>query len=109
MAAAGREDALTLLFGLAYRSRDDFDRLQSLVRSTRALRHPEVVMFLAAEFTRVRSSPQSRSYLSLILESLFQSNSPASREALSTLLLDSRVGARYRSHIREYLDACPGY
>jgi hypothetical protein len=103
LAAAGREDALTLLFGLAFRNRNDLVRMSHFVRAVRPLRHPDIATLLASEFTRVPSTPQSRTYLTAVLESLFQFNTQESREILFELSDDPRIGTRFRSHIREHL------
>jgi len=107
LAAAGREDALTLLFGLAFRNRHDLVRMLHFVQAVRPLQHPEIAPLLASEFTRVPSTPQSRTYLTAVLDTLFRLHTPESREALFELSDDPRVGTRYRGHIREYLTIVP--
>ena len=74
---------LTLLLGLAYRNRHDVSRMLLLVQSVQGLRHPEVIALLASEFTRVPSSPSSRTYLTAVLESL---ESAQTRESWHALL-----------------------
>ncbi len=103
MADAGREDALTLLLGLAFRNRHDLGRMVRLVEAVRRLRHPEIPPFLASEFTRVPSTPQSRTYLTVVLEALCRFSTPEARQVLVELSKDPRVGTRYRAHMREYL------
>ena len=105
MTQSGRDDALTLLLGLAYRNRHDVSRMLLLVQSVRGLRHPEVIALLASEFTRVPSSPSSRTYLTAVLESLESAQTRESWHALLGLSHDSRVGTRYRDRIRRYLEA----
>ena len=107
MAHASREDALTLLLGLAYRNRHDVSRMLLLVRSVRGLRHPEVIALLASEFTRVPSQPSSRTYLTTVLESLEVARTQLSRQALFDLAHDPRVGNRYRQRIIAYLETTP--
>ena len=105
MAQAGREDALTLLLGLAYRNRNDVARMLLLVYTARSFYHPEVVALLASEFTRVPSKPSSRTYLTTILESLEAARTPESWHALLDLARNPLVGSRYRQRIRRYLES----
>jgi len=107
IAHAGRQDALTLLFGLAYRNRNDISRMLVLVRAARSLNHPEVVALLASEFLRVPSQPSSRTYLTTILDALEVVRTRESWQALCDLAHDSRVGPRYRDRIRRHLDSVP--
>jgi hypothetical protein len=107
IAGEGREDALTLLFGLAYRNRHDLVRMLYFVRAVRSLEHPELVSLLASELTRVPSTPQSRTYLTAVLDTLFQFHTAESGNALLELSNDPLVGSRYRVHIREHLSRLP--
>ena len=72
MANSGRNDALSLLFGIAYRNRNNFAR--NFVEAVSAFSHPEVIEFIANELTRVPYSPQARAYLRTILKELLRIN-----------------------------------
>ena len=105
MADCGREDALTLLLGLAYRNRADLSRMLLFARCVRGLRHPEIVAFREFEVTSVASQPATRTYLATVLESLESIHTEESWAALLRLGQDDRVGPGYRARIREHLDS----
>lgn len=104
MARTGRKDALTLLFGIAWRNRDNYPRMINFVRAVGICRHPELVDFLASELLRVPSSPASRTYLSTLLKELLHVRTEQANKLLFELKNDKRLGARYRSTIKNYLE-----
>jgi hypothetical protein len=102
MAKAGRKDALTLLFGIAWRNRDNYSRMISFASVIGIYRHPELVDFLASEMLRVPSLPSSRTYLRTLLKELLRVKTEQANSLLFKLKDDKRLGARYRSAIRDY-------
>jgi hypothetical protein len=78
MANSGRNDALTLLFGIAYRNRNNYARMNNFVEAVSALRHPEIIEFIANEMMRVPSLPATRTYLRTLLKELLRINSDQS-------------------------------
>lgn len=105
MAHTGREDALTFLFGLAYRNRDDTPKMLILLQAANVLCHPEFVTFFASEFIRVPSLPSTRTYRTAIIEFLEGVDTQESWQALLDLSDDTRVGVRFRERIRRYIDS----
>lgn len=104
MANSGRNDALSLLFGIAYRNRNNFARMSNFVEAVSAFRHPEVIEFIANELTRVPYSPQARAYLRTILKELLRINTDQSIELLTELQNDKRLGVRFRARIKQYFE-----
>jgi len=104
MARTGRKDALTLLFGIAWRNRDNYSRMTSFISAVRNYGHPEIIDFFASELIRVPSSPSSRTYLRSLLKELIRARTKQSSELLSELQNDKRIGAKYRNAIKKYLN-----
>lgn len=104
MANSGRNDALTLLFGIAYRNRNNYARMNIFVESVCKFRHTEVVEFIANELTRVPYSPQARSYLRTLLKELLKINTDQSIQLLMKLQNDKRIGVRFRTRIKQYFE-----
>jgi hypothetical protein len=104
MANSGRNDALTLLFGIAYRNRNNYARMNNFVEAVSALRHPEIIEFIANEMMRVPSLPATRTYLRTLLKELLRINSDQSIHLLEELQNDKRLGVRFRTRIKQYFE-----
>jgi len=104
MANSGRNDALTLLFGIAYRNRNNYARMNNFVEAVSAFRHPEIIEFIANEMMRVPSLPATRTYLRTLLKELLQINSDQSIHLLEELQNDKRLGVRFRTRIKQYFE-----
>jgi len=102
MAETGRKDALSLLFGIAWRNRDNYPRMISIIRAVSPYRHPEFIELIASELIRVPSSPASRTYLRTLLKELLRAGTEQSEILLAALENDKRLGTRYRATIKEY-------
>lgn len=104
MANSGRNDALTLLFGIAYRNRNNYARMNNFVEAVSAFRHPEIIEFIANEMMRVPSLPATRTYLRTLLKELLRINSDQSIHLLEELQNDKRLGVRFRTRIKQYFE-----
>jgi hypothetical protein len=104
MAKSGRNDALALLFGIAYRNRNNYARMSNFVEAVSAFRHPEIIESIANELTRVPYSPKARTYLRTLLKELLRINTDQSIELLTDLQNDKRLGVRFRTRIKQYFE-----
>ena len=104
MCSSGRVDAGVFLLGLQRRYPENFVRLTLIADALEWFQHPETVQALADELRRVQGSSLTRRYLRRVIDVLTRFPPELAGEAIQSLSSDPFVGARFRQHLKEFIN-----